>query len=85
MATTVIGLIEDSSEAKKAVDELLKGGFDRKDVGVITGDVIEEAASAATGASVGMLAGGLATHFFWHWCPPGSISTGMLTVPFNFN
>ena len=21
---------------------------------------------------------GLATHFFWHWCPAGSISTGML-------
>lgn len=21
---------------------------------------------------------GLAVHFFWHWCPPGSISTGEL-------
>jgi hypothetical protein len=60
MATTVIGLIEDSSEAKKAVDELLRNGFDRKDVGVITGDVIEEAATAVGGASVGMLAGGVA-------------------------
>jgi hypothetical protein len=27
----------------------------------------------------------LAGHFFWHWCPVGSISTGMLLVPFNFN
>jgi len=34
---------------------------------------------------MGMLCGGLAVHFFWHWCPAGSISTGMLTVPFNFN
>lgn len=24
----------------------------------------------------GMLFGGLAVHFFWHWCPPGSISAG---------
>ena len=22
---------------------------------------------------------GLATHFFWHWCPAGSLSTGMLS------
>jgi len=27
---------------------------------------------------MGMFCGGLAVHFFWHWCPPGSISTGML-------
>ena len=20
----------------------------------------------------GMIVGGLAVHFFWHWCPPGS-------------
>lgn len=25
---------------------------------------------------MGMFAGGLAVHFFWHWCPPGSISGG---------
>jgi hypothetical protein len=25
---------------------------------------------------MGMLAGGLATHLFWHYCPPGSISGG---------
>ena len=24
----------------------------------------------------GMLVGGLAVHFLWHWCPPGSISAG---------
>ncbi len=26
----------------------------------------------------GLIAGGLAVHFWWHWCPPGSLSTGML-------
>jgi hypothetical protein len=34
---------------------------------------------------MGMFAGGLAVHFFWHWCPPGSVSTGMLLAPFHFN
>lgn len=24
----------------------------------------------------GMLVGGLAVHFLWHWCPPGSTSMG---------
>jgi len=24
----------------------------------------------------GMVTGGLAVHFFWHWCPPGSVSGG---------
>lgn len=24
----------------------------------------------------GMVFGGLAVHFFWHWCPPGSMSSG---------
>ena len=30
---------------------------------------------------MGFFAGMLATHFFWHWCPPGSISTGALEFP----
>lgn len=25
---------------------------------------------------MGMFCGGLAVHFFWHYCPPGSISGG---------
>ncbi len=24
----------------------------------------------------GLLVGGLAVHFFWHFCPPGSVSGG---------
>ena len=27
---------------------------------------------------MGMLCGALATHFFWHWCPVGSTSLGLL-------
>jgi len=34
---------------------------------------------------MGMFAGGLAVHFFWHWCPAGSISTGALVLPFLLN
>lgn len=30
---------------------------------------------------MGMFCGGLAVHFFWHFCPAGSLSTGALTVP----
>ncbi len=29
---------------------------------------------------MGNFVGGLAVHFFWHWCPPGSVSTGMLML-----
>ncbi len=25
---------------------------------------------------MGMFCGGLAVHFFWHWCPAGSLSAG---------
>lgn len=35
----------------------------------------------AFGFLFGLLFGGLSVHFFWHWCPPGSISTGMLSIP----
>jgi hypothetical protein len=30
---------------------------------------------------MGNFTGGLAVHFFWHWCPAGSISTGWLLDP----
>ena len=29
---------------------------------------------------MGVFSGALAVHFFWHWCPAGSISTGMLRL-----
>jgi hypothetical protein len=28
------------------------------------------------GLMIGSFIGGLGVHFFWHWCPPGSISAG---------
>lgn len=37
------------------------------------------------GVMVGGFWCGLAVHFWWHWCPPGSVSTGMLLLPFTFN
>lgn len=30
------------------------------------------------GLIIGLFDGGLAVHFWWHWCPPGSVSTGWL-------
>lgn len=32
---------------------------------------------------MGVFAGGLAVHFFWHWCPAGSTSEGLL-APLHF-
>jgi len=28
------------------------------------------------GLLIGLFLGAVATHLLWHWCPPGSISTG---------
>ena len=39
----------------------------------------------AIGLCVGLFWGGLAVHFWAHWCPPGSVSEGMLALPFSFN
>jgi hypothetical protein len=60
MAKTVIGILENPGEAQQAVDELLKSGFQRRDIGVISSDILREAATAATGASKGMAFGALA-------------------------
>lgn len=32
------------------------------------------------GLLIGLFTGGLGVHFYWHWCPPGSISTGDLKI-----
>jgi hypothetical protein len=29
---------------------------------------------------MGVFTGALATHFFWNWCPPGSVSVGFLQL-----
>lgn len=33
------------------------------------------------GLAVGLFWGGLGVHFWWHWCPAGSVSQGLLFVP----
>jgi hypothetical protein len=30
----------------------------------------------AFGLVIGLLVGGLAVHFYWHWLPPGAVSSG---------
>jgi hypothetical protein len=61
MSKTVIGLIENPDEAHKSVDDLLKSGFDRKHVGVISPEKLaRETSAAVVGASTGMAVGGLA-------------------------
>jgi hypothetical protein len=60
MSKTVIGLIENQSEAQKVVEELTKSGFDKRDIGVISTEVTREAATAMAGASKGIVYGGLA-------------------------
>ena len=34
------------------------------------------------GLLIGLFIGGLGVHFLWHWCPPGSVSTGWLVPLF---
>jgi hypothetical protein len=60
MAKTVVGMIENASEAQKVVEELLRSGFDRVQIGIISSEVLNEAASAVTGATAGMAIGGVA-------------------------
>jgi hypothetical protein len=61
MAKTVVGLLDNPDEARTAADELLKAGFRKKDIGVITKDVPAEfkavAKDMAKGAAAGALAG----------------------------
>ena len=35
------------------------------------------------GLGVGFFWGTLGTHFFWHFCPPGSVSTGFLVPSYH--
>jgi hypothetical protein len=35
------------------------------------------------GLFVGLFWGILCAHLWWHWCPPGSVSTGALTLPYS--
>ena len=59
MAQTVVGLIENASEAERTVEELLRSGFERKHIGIISPEIGKEAAAALAGGSRGMVYGGL--------------------------
>jgi hypothetical protein len=60
MAKTVVGLIDNQDEAQKVVEELLRSGFERNEIGVISNEVRREVAAAVSGASRGIAYGGLA-------------------------
>jgi hypothetical protein len=57
---TVIGILENAEKARQAVDELLKSGFDRREVGVLSADFAREAEAALRGGSTGTAIGALA-------------------------
>lgn len=58
MAKTVIGLLNDRQEAEKAVEELQKSGFSKKDIGIITSEGVV-ARDVGKGAAFGTVAGAL--------------------------
>jgi hypothetical protein len=59
MAQTVVGLMENASQAEKTVEELLRSGFERKHIGIISPEIGREAAAALAGGSRGIVYGGL--------------------------
>jgi hypothetical protein len=60
MAKTVIGILQNAAQAQQAVEELLKSGFDKREVGVISADFAREAQAALEGGSAGTAVGALA-------------------------
>src|SRR5258708_19516547 len=57
MAKTVIGVLQSAEQARQAVEELLKGGFEQQAVGVVWGDVGREGQAAMQGGSTGTAIG----------------------------
>jgi hypothetical protein len=55
-----MGLVDSSDKAEQVVEELLRNGFDRKDIGVVSSEALRETASAVAGASKGIAYGSLA-------------------------
>ncbi|MGI8669151.1 MAG: YsnF/AvaK domain-containing protein [Aridibacter sp.] len=48
MTHTVVGIFDDISDARQAMDQLIKGGFIKKDVDISQGKVSEKTAAAVT-------------------------------------
>src|SRR5258707_1812788 len=59
MAKTVIGVLQSAEQARQAMEELLKGGFEQQAVGVISADFAREAHAAIQGGSTGTAIGAL--------------------------
>jgi hypothetical protein len=61
MAKTVVGLLDNPDEARKVIDELLRSGFRKKDIGFVVNDVPTEFKAImkdmGKGAVLGALAG----------------------------
>jgi hypothetical protein len=60
MAKMVIGVLPNAEQAQQAVEELLKSGFEQREVGVISADLAREAQAAIEGGSAGTAIGALA-------------------------
>jgi uncharacterized membrane protein len=60
MAKTVIGLMDNPSQAQRVVEELLQSGFDRGDIGIVVKDIREEGEAVFEGSFKGMAIGALA-------------------------
>jgi hypothetical protein len=60
MAKTVMGLVDSSDKAQPVVEELVKNGIERKDIGIVSSEALRETASALAGASKGIAYGSLA-------------------------
>src|SRR5258707_14153224 len=79
MAKTVIGVLQSAEQARQAMEELLKSGFEQQAVGVISADFAREAQAAIQGRSTGTATGALGNKgipeeqasFFAQGLPPG--------------
>jgi hypothetical protein len=60
MTQTVVALFDSPGEAERAVEDLLKNGIDRKDIGLVAQDVRSESERILAGTRKGLAFGGLA-------------------------
>jgi UPF0716 family protein affecting phage T7 exclusion len=60
MPKTVVGLIDGENHVQDAIDELLKAGFDRKDISLVAPDVRSESERVLSTTRTGMALGGTA-------------------------
>jgi hypothetical protein len=59
MAKTVIGLVQNTNEAQQVVDELLKSGFERDQIGILSTELAQQVAELAKNTRKGIGLGAL--------------------------